>query len=66
MTSRLLDLTTFYNRRHWAASYTFETLALDNRSNAFADRPEPPRGCGGSAQKVLLGRSLLAGALRAA
>jgi hypothetical protein len=25
VTSRLLDLTAFYNRRHWSASYTFET-----------------------------------------
>ena len=35
VTSRLLDLTAFYNRQHWSASYTFETLALDNPSNAF-------------------------------
>jgi hypothetical protein len=35
VTSRLLDLTAFYNRQYWSASYTFETLALDNPSNAF-------------------------------
>jgi len=35
VTSRLLDLTAFYNRRHWSASYTLETLAIDNSSNAF-------------------------------
>jgi len=33
--SRLLELTTFYNHRYWAASYTFETLDLDNPQNAF-------------------------------
>jgi hypothetical protein len=33
--SRLLDLTAFYNRRYWSASYTFETLAVENASNAF-------------------------------
>jgi hypothetical protein len=34
--TRLLDLTAFYNRRHWSASYTFETLSIDNASNAFS------------------------------
>lgn len=33
--SRLLELTAFYNRRYWSASYTFETLDVDNPSNAF-------------------------------
>jgi len=33
--SRLLELTTFYNRRDWAASYTFERIRLENRSNAL-------------------------------
>ncbi len=33
--TRLLDLTAFYNRRHWSASYTYETLTVDNQSNAF-------------------------------
>jgi hypothetical protein len=35
VSSRLLDLTAFYNRKYWAASYSFETLALDNPSNTF-------------------------------
>jgi hypothetical protein len=35
VSSRLLDLTAFYNRRHWSASYTFETLDVENPSNAF-------------------------------
>jgi hypothetical protein len=36
VTSRLLDLTAFYNRRYWSASYTFETLSVENPSNAFS------------------------------
>jgi hypothetical protein len=35
VTSRLVDMTAFYSRRYWSASYTFENLALDNPSNAF-------------------------------
>jgi hypothetical protein len=33
--SRLVELTTFYNRRNWAASYSFERIALENHSNSL-------------------------------
>ena len=29
----LVELTTFYNRTNWSASYSFERIALENRSN---------------------------------
>jgi hypothetical protein len=33
--SRLVELTTFYNRKNWATSYSFERIALENHSNSL-------------------------------
>ena len=59
--SRLLDLTAFYNRKHWSASYTYETLSLDNAQNEF--RTEQKRHEGrASAQAAFWGGRLSLGA----